>query len=73
MTNDFVNVCRHISAEEEDETMNVRLYPEPTPIAKEHPPLARFRIKVEIINTSNMENLGPRVSPSTCLFFFHFV
>ncbi|KAK1371092.1 BTB/POZ domain-containing protein [Heracleum sosnowskyi] len=46
---------------EKDETMYVRLYPEPTPIAKEHPPLARFRIKVEAINVRE-ENSGPHVS-----------
>lgn len=67
----FVNFCRLILAEK-DETMYVRLYPEPTPIAIEHPPLARFRIKVEAISTG-VENLEPHVSPSMCLFSFHFI
>ncbi|KAL8110265.1 BTB/POZ domain-containing protein At1g21780-like [Apium graveolens] len=50
-----------ISAEME-KTMFIRLYPEPNIIAKEQPPLARFRIKVEPINVG-MENSEPRVSP----------
>lgn len=54
---------------EKEETMYIRLYPEPNPIAKEQPPLARFRIKVEAINVCE-ENPEPHVSPSMHCFSF---
>ncbi|KAL1833666.1 hypothetical protein DCAR_0103765 [Daucus carota subsp. sativus] len=53
----------HLSVEK-DQTMYVRLYPEPTRIAREQPPIARFIIRVEVVNVG-YQNLGPHVSPVT--------
>lgn len=49
-------------AVEKDQTMYVRLFPEANQIAKEQPPIARFRIKVEAINVG-VENMVPHISP----------
>lgn len=57
---------------EKDQTMYVRLFPEPNQIAREQPPIARFRIKVEAINVG-VENMVPHVSPGIYLVFFRFM
>ena len=57
---------------EKDQTMYVRLYPEPTRIAREQPPIARFIIRVEVVNVG-YQNLGPHVSPGKDHVFFRFL
>lgn len=56
---------RHLSVEK-NRSLYIRLFPEPSRVSKEQPPIARFVLRV----TTSGSNRRPYISPSTYLFFF---
>lgn len=61
----WIGCFRYLSVEK-NRSVYIRLFPEPSRISKEQPPLARFVIRV----STSASNRRPYVSPSAYIFLF---
>lgn len=59
----FYSILRHLSVEK-SRYLHIRLFPEPSKIAKEQPPIARFYIRVSSVGPNRRPTVSPSMSSS---------